>query len=134
MGKDRRCAYGLHGGGFTKIASVLPGNIGKPEGAVTEPEEFLEAWGLDERGSFNAVCGFLRRLGARWYLPGDIGEVLPRLASIRLPKIDDTVKPDFRLRQFNFRFGNCGEETAIWAMRLGIRNDERLMTLTVCRG
>ncbi len=119
--------YGLHGGGLYKNRIRLPGNIGKPEGAVTQPKEFLEAWGLDERGSFNAVCGFLRRLGARWYVPGDIGEVLPRLASIPLPKIDDTVKPDFRLRQFNFRFGNCGEETAMWAMRLGIRNDERLM-------
>lgn len=88
--------------------------------------EPLEIWGLDERGSFNAVCGYLQKIGARWYLPGELGEVLPSLKTIELPKIDETVRPDFRLRQFNFRFGIVGPETALWAMRLGIRNDDRL--------
>ncbi len=86
----------------------------------------LEVWGLDERGSFNAVSGFLYRLGARWYLPGALGEVLPSLKTIELPQLDETVRPDFRLRQFNFRFGVVGPETALWTMRLGMRNDERL--------
>ncbi len=88
--------------------------------------ETLEVWGLDERGSFNAVIAFLHRLGARWYLPGDLGEVLPTMKTIELPKLDETVRPDFALRQFNFRFSTCGPDTALWAMRLGIRNDERL--------
>ena len=74
----------------------------------------------------NAVCGFLTRLGARWYRPGELGEVLPSLKTIELPKLDETVRPDFRLRQFNFRFGVVGPETALWTMRLGMRNDERL--------
>tara|TARA_R110002049_G_scaffold4601_5_gene32623 strand:- start:866198 stop:869449 length:3252 start_codon:yes stop_codon:yes gene_type:complete len=119
--------YGLPSRGLYKHRMRLPSDVGLPDAVVTKPNESFEAWGLDERGSFNAVCGFLRKLGARWYMPGEIGEVLPQLASIPLPKIDETVKPDFRLRQFNFRFGNCGEKTAMWAMRLGIRNDERLM-------
>ena len=119
--------YGLPSGGLYKNRIRLPGNIGKPDGETTKKNEFLEAWGFDERGSFNAVCGYLRRLGARWYMPGDLGEVLPRVNSIPLPQIDETVRPDVRLRQFNFRFGNCGYETAMWAMRLGIRNDPRLM-------
>ncbi|MCB1225090.1 MAG: DUF4838 domain-containing protein [Verrucomicrobiales bacterium] len=118
--------YGRPGGGTYKHRFRLPGTTGKPDSATTDPKEVMELWGLDERGSFNAVCGFLRKLGARWYLPGEIGEVLPKMASIPLPEIDETVKPDFRLRQFNFRFGNCGLDTAMWAMRLGIRNDERL--------
>jgi hypothetical protein len=88
--------------------------------------ETVEVWGLDERGSFNAVRGFLHRLGARWYWPGELGAVRPSLESIPLPRIDETVRPDFRLRQFNFRFGVVGPDTALWAMRLGIRNDERL--------
>ncbi len=88
--------------------------------------ETIELWGLDERGSFNAVCGYLHKLGARWYLPGKLGEVLPALKNIELPKIDETVHPDFRLRQFNFRFGVVGADTALWAMRLGMRNDEHL--------
>ena len=118
--------YGMPGPGTYKHRFRLPGGTGKPEGETTDPKEMLELWGLDERGSFNAVCGFLRKLGARWYLPGDVGEVLPKMASIPMPEIDETVTPDFPLRQFNFRFGNCGLDTAMWAMRLGIRNDERL--------
>ncbi len=88
--------------------------------------ETLEVWGLDERGSFNAVSGFLQKLGARWFLPGALGEVLPAMKTIELPKLDETVKPEFALRQFNFRFATCGPDSALWVMRLGIRNDERL--------
>jgi hypothetical protein len=93
---------------------------------ITLDGETHELWGLDERGSFNAMTAFLQRLGARWYLPGEFGEVLPTMKTIELPKLDETVRPDFALRQFNFRFATCGPETALWAMRLGIRNDERL--------
>jgi hypothetical protein len=88
--------------------------------------ETLEVWGLDERGSFNAVSGFLQKLGARWFLPGELGEVLPAMKTIELTKLDEIVKPDFALRQFNFRFATCGPDSALWVMRLGIRNDERL--------
>ena len=118
--------YGLPTPGLYKNRLKLPGDTGKPDGAPTAKNEFLEIWGLDERGSFNAVCRFLHRLGARWYLPGELGEVLPRWKTIELPKIDETVWPDFRLRQFNFRLGVVGPETALWTMRLGMRNDERL--------
>lgn len=47
----------------------LPGDIGKPDSAITQPEETLDIWDLDERGSLKAVCGYLRKLGASWYLP-----------------------------------------------------------------
>ena len=103
----------------------LAGETGKPDGAVTDKKETLEIWGLDERGSFNAVCGYLRKLAVRWYLPGELGEVIPEMDSIPLPQIDETVMPDFPLRQFNFRFSTAGYHTSMWAMRLGTRNDER---------
>jgi hypothetical protein len=118
--------YGMPTPGLYKNRLKLPGDTGKPDGMPTAKNESLDIWGLDERGSFNAVCGFLHRLGARWYLPGELGEVLPSLKTIELPKLDETVRPDFRLRQFNFRFGVVGPETALWTMRLGMRNDERL--------
>lgn len=118
--------YGMPMPGLYKNRLKLPANTGKPDNAITTKTESFEIWGLDERGSFNAVCGYLQRLGARWYLPGELGEVLPSLKTIELSKIDETVRPDFRLRQFNFRFGVVGPETALWTMRLGIRNDERL--------
>ena len=112
--------------GLYKNRLRLPGDTGKPDDATTEPKETLEVWGLDERGSFNAVCGYLRELGVRWYLPGELGEVLPSMKTIPLPQIDETVQPDFPLRQFNFRFSTAGPETSMWVMRLGLRNDERL--------
>lgn len=118
--------YGMPSGGLYKNRLRLPGDTGKPDGATTAPKETLEIWGLDERGSFNAVSGYLRKLGARWYLPGELGEVLPSMKTIPLSKIDETVTPDFPLRQFNFRFSTAGPETSMWVMRLGLRNDERL--------
>ncbi|MEZ6126929.1 MAG: DUF4838 domain-containing protein [Planctomycetaceae bacterium] len=118
--------YGMPARGLYKNRLRLPGDTGKPDGAATEPKETLDIWGLDERGSFNAVCGYLRKLGARWYLPGEIGEVLPSMKTIPLRQIDETVLPDFPLRQFNFRFSTAGPETSMWVMRLGLRNDERL--------
>ena len=118
--------YGMPSRNLYKNRLRLPGETGKPDGAVTDKKETLDIWGLDERGSFNAVCGYLRKLGARWYLPGELGEVMPKMKSIPLPQIDETVTPDFPLRQFNFRFSTAGYHTSMWAMRLGTRNDESL--------
>lgn len=108
-------SYGLPNPGLYKHRTKIPLD-----------GETLEVWGLDERGSFNAVTAFLQKLGARWYLPGELGEVLPTLKTIELPKLDETVKPDFALRQFNFRFATCGPDTSLWVMRLGIHHNERL--------
>ena len=58
----------------------------------------VDLWAYDERGTLNAVCEFLRGLGVRWYMPGDLGEVLPKLASIALTPVDKTVNPDFPYR------------------------------------
>ncbi|MBL7222964.1 MAG: DUF4838 domain-containing protein, partial [Candidatus Brocadiae bacterium] len=97
-------------------------DVGKPMSEWVDKSETIHVWGFDERGSFNAVCGFLRSLGVRWYLPGELGEVVPKRATIPLPKVDETVRPAFPVRRINFRFGVHGRETAMWAMRLGVRD------------
>lgn len=82
----------------------------------------LDVWEQDERGSLNAVHEFLRSLGVRWYLPGEIGEIVPKHASIPLPVVDKTVHPDFPLRypyQYGKRFSGKSEET-LWQLRLGL--------------
>ena len=66
--------------------------------------------------------GFLHRLGARWYWPGDLGEVLPVMKSIQLPKIDETVRPDFPQRRFSYHGGVHGRDNSMWFMRLGVRD------------
>lgn len=106
----------------------LPGNIGLPsERNPTDPKAAsklppLQIWDQSERGTYNAVCGFLQHLGVRWYMPGDLGEVLPQLPSIALPRLEETVRPDLPVRRVNFRFAVQTQADALWAMRLGLRN------------
>lgn len=119
--------YGVPNAGTYKNKLKISGATGKPDGSPVDKNEKLEIWGLDERGSFNAVTAFFSKLGARWYLPGELGEVLPSLKTIPLTKIDETIRPDFPLRQFNFRFGNAGEDIARWMMHLGTRNDDNVL-------
>ena len=80
-------------------------------------------WEFDKRGSQNAVYGFLRSLGVRWYMPGELGEVVPRRKSIELPKVDRTERPDFRWRYANFaRYGRDAQDSILWSMRQGSNN------------
>ncbi len=110
---------GVPNGGLYKFRQKMPNALAKQD------REYL--WQFDERGSFNAVCGYLRSLGIRWYLPGELGEIVPTMKSIPLPEIDQIVKPDFDVRQMNVRFGTVDEEVMRWAMRLGIRHPYGLM-------
>ncbi len=64
-------------------------------------------WEMDERGTLNTVYEFLRGLGVRWYMPGDLGEIVPALKTITLPPMDKTVKPDFPYR-------NLGDYSPSW--------------------
>ncbi len=81
----------------------------------------VNVWTYDERGSFNAVCGLLRGLGVRWYMPGELGEIVPRKKTIPLQEIDRTVHPDFPMRILNFRSGVYGRDVMMWGFRLGVR-------------
>lgn len=100
----------------------VPADTGLPDAERTGGKGRLDLWSYDERGSFNAVCGFLMKLGMRWYSPGELGEVVPSLKTIALPTINETVRPDFPMRRVNIRFGVHGPDLARWAMRLGVRD------------
>jgi tetratricopeptide (TPR) repeat protein len=114
--------WGAPNPGMYKNRITLPGEIGQPTAqAAAGKAEPWQLWSFDERGSYNGVCGLLQKLGVRWYLPGELGEVVPKTKTIVVPQLDETVHPDFPSRRFNFRFATCGRETAMWAMRLGIR-------------
>lgn len=107
---------------------TLPADIGAPDARKAELKgQTVEHWDYDERGSLNAVCGFLMRLGVRWYLPGELGEVLPEMKSIPLPKMDETVRPDFEMRRFLTRGAVSSNETTRWAMRLGVRDPYEML-------
>ena len=96
----------------------------------------LGIWEHDGRGSLNAVYGFLRDLGCRWYFPGEIGEILPKMKSIALPKVDRTVRPDFPVRNMLFYFNEFwmarkgiphGIEDVKWQLRLGLSPYESVL-------
>ncbi len=95
--------------------------FGTPNERKTDDDGNVHVWTYDERGSFNAVSGFLRSLGVRWYMPGEIGEIVPKSKSIALPKIDQTVHPDFPMRILNFRAAVYGHDVMMWGFRLGAR-------------
>lgn len=78
-------------------------------------------WIHDEGGSLNAVYAFLRSLGVRWYMPGELGEVIPKMTTIPLPEnLDETVRPDFGLRCLTWSSpaGRTLPEI-LWSKRLG---------------
>lgn len=81
----------------------------------------LDVWMTDDAGTFNAVNEFLRSLGCRWFAPGEIGEVVPRVTTIALPKVNRTVTPDFGLRRFVYYTQHTGiGDRALWNLRLGV--------------
>jgi len=95
--------------------------FGTPQEQQFDKDGRVHVWTYDERGSFNAVCGFLRELGVRWYMPGEIGEVVPQQKTIAIPNVDKTVTPDFPMRILNFRTAVYGRDVAMWGFRLGVR-------------
>ncbi|MHC4874329.1 MAG: DUF4838 domain-containing protein [Planctomycetota bacterium] len=78
-------------------------------------------WMYDGRGSLNAVYDFLRSLGVRWYMPGELGEIVPKMQDIKLPVANKTVKADFESRDMYFaHFGTTPIPHILWYMRLGL--------------
>ena len=68
--------------------------------------------GKTELSVFYAVSRFLEKgLGVRWFLPGEIGEVVPRLDTVRIGAFDETREPGFA-----WRWVGKGE----WARRNGM--------------
>lgn len=96
----------------------------------------VDVWRYDDAGTLNAVYQFLRGLGVRWFAPGELGEVVPRQATLALPAVNRTVKPDFALRHFMFYTEHTGlGELGLWMLRLGLNPGSRLIGVTQpCHG
>ncbi len=50
------------------------------------------------RGTIYGVYDFLERLGCRWFFPGAYGEVVPKMKTIAVGKLDVQERPSFRMR------------------------------------
>jgi len=49
-------------------------------------------------GTIYAAAELYDRLGARWYLPGELGECLPELPTVRFSRLDVARRPSFPMR------------------------------------
>ncbi|MCB1065931.1 MAG: DUF4838 domain-containing protein [Verrucomicrobiae bacterium] len=80
----------------------------------------LDVWTYDHRGSLNAVYAFLRDLGVRWYMPGELGEIVRESPSIPLPEVDRTVEPEYEVRAISRPLLSSNElEDSLWYLRIG---------------
>ncbi len=98
----------------------------------------LGIWDFDDRGTLNAVHEFLRDLGVRWYSPGELGEVVPQLATIPLPRgLHEVVAPEFPVRcmtRWSARAGPDLDELR-WRIRLGLHYGHDVIGITQrCHG
>ena len=56
-----------------------------------------------ERGTLFGVYEFLERFaGMRFYFPGELGTIAPRMAEVRVPEMDLTDAPDFTVRMVSY--------------------------------
>ena len=80
-----------------------------------------DTWFHDQSGSLQAVYQLLREWGVRWYMPGEIGAVVPTREDLSVRQMDRTVKPDFPVRRF---FGPAyfvmSRPDLLWMRRLGL--------------
>ena len=79
-------------------------------------------WIGDGAGPLNGVYELLRGLGVRWYMQGEIGEVVPEAKDVSLPAIDRVYQPDFKVRHVSFFHDHLGvsRDEALWRLRLGL--------------
>ena len=95
----------------------------------------LDLWDYDERGSLNAVYEFLRGLGVRWYMQGELGEVVPPMKTIAIPEVDKVVRPDFSVRYMGMYtpvFISNHKDSILWHLRLGLDPGKDLLGLSAC--
>ena len=86
-----------------KIPSGLT-NLREEDGyAILTGRDTLVLAGNDEKpyhGTEYAVSFFLHRLGVRWYMPSEFGEVIPKQSTIVVSGIEEVSRPDFKMRNW----------------------------------
>lgn len=66
-------------------------------------------------GTRYAVIEFLHRLGVRWFMPGEMGEIIPKMSTVTVSPVNITQRPDFPVRDFwEHARGNMASECAEW--------------------
>ena len=83
-----------------------------------DPKTGLNRYG--ETGALYAVYRFLEdHCGVRWYMPGDLGEVVPKKATVRVENVNYAKTPDFEYRFVYYSDFPLDSEAALWYRRVG---------------
>ena len=117
---------------FTRALGVLAEDI-KPEGfVIRKVGDALILVGRDTKGNpldmqirgpqigtLTAVYDFLERfVGVRWFMPGDLGEVVPKVSELSLGSVNLADAPAFVARNIYFSGGNFSKyEEKLWRRR-----------------
>ncbi len=88
-GGPRIVLGGLSDSECADLALDLDGFVIRREG------DLLRLAGETSAGTLNAVYHFLDREGVRWYLPGEIGEVVPERDTVAVGDLDVTKRPHY---------------------------------------
>ena len=71
----------------------------EPEGFVLRVQEGVVALaGLNSQGTLYAAYDLLERLGCRWFFPGELGEVVPKVDTLELKPFESVQTPSLEFR------------------------------------
>jgi len=106
---------------YAKWDAITGDTFGNPRGILSRRySSKMDLWSYDRGGSLNAVYEFLRGLGVRWYMPGELGTIIPRLRTIALPQVDRVVRPEFDWRMVTISvYFSSSREDILWYLRQG---------------
>ena len=62
----------------------------------------LTITGNSDAATLYGVYQYLHELGVRWYMPGEIGENVPKLKELKIGNRRQTYKPSFRTREIDY--------------------------------
>ncbi|MFB3905205.1 MAG: DUF4838 domain-containing protein [Acidobacteriota bacterium] len=97
---------------LTREAGVDLGQLKAGGFVIQTMGDDLAVVGKDDEGTRCGVSELLEILGVRWYWPGELGEVVPRLATVTVDPLDIAQSPDFAWR-------DRGPEGALWGATSG---------------
>jgi len=95
---------------------------------LTATENSLALSGGGDRGTLYAVYDFLEQAGCRWYIPGPMGEVVPRLDHFEMATGEREEKPAFLQREISSpgTLTNTPEEVIDWEVKNRLNRDFNL--------
>ena len=80
--------------------------------------------GIRSTGTLFGAYAVLERLGCRWFWPGELGEVVPKNATISLEQFSSIQSPSFDYRTFWFSGDHqAGPLSKPWGMRVRLSQD-----------